>query len=75
MPVALCEAPVTLPDGRPIMVTISVGACIAEAGETLETTTDMADAALYIAKEQGRNKVVIFDAEMPSTGKPRLGIG
>ncbi|MDB5535211.1 MAG: diguanylate cyclase [Devosia sp.] len=71
----VCEAPVTLPDGRPIMVTISVGACIAEAGETLETTTDMADAALYIAKEQGRNKVVIFDADTASTGKPKLGIG
>jgi diguanylate cyclase (GGDEF)-like protein len=72
--VQVCETPVTLPDGRPVMVTISVGACIAEAGETLETTTDMADAALYIAKDQGRNKVVIFDADTAFGGKSKLGI-
>ena len=57
----ICDKPVALPEGRSVSVTISVGACMVEPGDSIETATDMADAALYIAKGEGRNKVVIFE--------------
>lgn len=53
--------PVTLRDGRTVPVTVSVGACLAEPGETVEQVADMADAALYTAKEDGRDRVVVYD--------------
>ena len=53
--------PVVLRDGRSIDVTVSIGACLAEPGETVEQVADMADAALYAAKEDGRNRVVVYD--------------
>jgi diguanylate cyclase (GGDEF)-like protein len=71
----VCEAPVVLPDGRTAVVTVSVGACLAEPGETLEAATDMADAALYIAKDQGRNKVVVFDSDNAAIESAKLGLG
>lgn len=61
---AINKAPVQTLEGAQIAVTASVGACIAEAGDALEVATDMADVALYMAKEQGRNMVVLFDADM-----------
>ncbi|KKB83882.1 diguanylate cyclase [Devosia limi DSM 17137] len=59
----ICDAPVLLPDGQLVAVTVSVGGCLLEPGETIERATDMADAALYTAKEQGRNRVTIFDPQ------------
>lgn len=53
--------PVVLKDGRTLAVTVSIGACLVETGETLEQVTDMADAALYAAKEDGRNRVTVYD--------------
>ena len=53
--------PVELRDGRTIVVTVSIGACLAEPGETVEQVADMADAALYNAKEDGRDRVVVYD--------------
>jgi GGDEF domain-containing protein len=53
--------PVALKDGRIVPVTVSVGACLAEAGETVEQVADMADAALYNAKEDGRDRTVVYD--------------
>ena len=53
--------PVELKDGRSIAVTVSIGACLAEPGETVEQVADMADAALYNAKEDGRDRVVVYD--------------
>ncbi len=57
--------PVTLRDGRVVPVTVSIGACLAEPGETVEQVVDMADAALYVAKEDGRDRVVIHDPTEP----------
>ncbi len=53
--------PVTLKDGQNVVVTVSIGACLAEPGETVEQVADMADAALYTAKEDGRDCVVVYD--------------
>lgn len=62
------ETPIGLGEAGAITVSVSVGACLAEAGDSLDVATDMADAALYMAKAQGRNMVVVFDTalEMPA---------
>lgn len=54
------------------MVTISVGACLTEAGDTIETVTEMADAALYMAKGEGRNRVVLFGPEAAPAEESRI---
>ena len=40
-------------------VTVTIGACLAEPGETLGVVLQHADDALYRAKDAGRNQVVI----------------
>lgn len=40
-------------------VTVSIGACLASAGESLETILHRADQALYAAKAEGRNRLCI----------------
>lgn len=55
------KLPVVLPDGESIAVTISIGAVLLEAADSLALAADMADAALYTAKQEGRDRVVIFD--------------
>ncbi len=65
---AISDRPVELPGGRPAMVTVSVGACLVEPGDTIEMATEMADAALYMAKDEGRNRVMVFDP--PDAAEP-----
>lgn len=71
---AVSDKPVELPDGTSVVVTVSVGACLVEPGDSIETVTEMADAALYLAKDEGRNRVMIFDppdaAEDPRVALP-----
>jgi diguanylate cyclase (GGDEF)-like protein len=62
---AISDRAIVLPNGASASVTVSVGACLVEPGDGIETVTDLADAALYMAKEQGRNRVIIFDPEDP----------
>lgn len=69
---AVSDRPIELPGGGLAMVTISVGACLTEAGDTIETITEMADAALYMAKGEGRNRVVVFGPEVAPTGESRI---
>jgi diguanylate cyclase (GGDEF)-like protein len=57
---ALTSRPVTLGD-KDISITVSIGASEIAEGDTLETVVDLADAALYRAKAEGRNRVVAFD--------------
>ncbi len=60
----------TLPDGGELAISVSIGACLADQTDRLEMAVDMADAALYMAKSQGRNHAVVFDGEAP--GNVRL---
>ncbi|MEO5807986.1 diguanylate cyclase [Devosia sp.] len=69
----ICDEKVILPDGREIAVTISIGACLAEPGDKIEMATDMADAALYMAKADGRNKVVVFDRQTEAQSDKAFG--
>jgi len=48
-------------DGRGIRATVSGGIASAEAGVTLEKLLSAADAALYRAKEKGRNRIELAD--------------
>ncbi len=53
--------------GAPIQCTISVGVSIyPNHGENMEELTRCADLALYRAKKQGRNRVILFDSECGS---------
>ena len=58
---AVAGPPITLPDGREVRMTLSIGACLAEYDEGIDAVVDMADAALYSAKAQGRDRVVVYD--------------
>lgn len=54
---SLEKAPITLSDGIQIVVTASFGAAEINKDETIENTIERADAALYRAKEAGRNRI------------------
>lgn len=58
------QMPVVLSDGERLAVTISIGAVLVLVEDSLELATEMADAALYRAKEEGRDRVVLFEREM-----------
>ncbi|HWV20789.1 MAG TPA: diguanylate cyclase [Devosia sp.] len=61
---AATSEPIATAPGHAIAVSLSIGACLAEGGDKLEVATDMADAALYTAKQAGRGRVVVFDRDM-----------
>lgn len=69
---AVISEPVAVLAGRPILVSISVGACLAEPRDTLEVATEMADAALYTAKQDGRGRVVVFEKDMHPDPRRRV---
>jgi len=50
--------------GRPLRVTLSAGVAEAARGDTPETLMHLADKALYQAKQNGRNRVVVADEWM-----------
>jgi two-component system cell cycle response regulator len=54
---AIASATHKIPDGRPLLVTASVGVASAEAPWSLEALIGAADEAMYSAKARGRNRV------------------
>lgn len=56
---SLEDAPIAVGDGIEIVVTASFGAAEINKSETIEKTIERADAALYRAKEAGRNQVIL----------------
>jgi diguanylate cyclase len=48
-------------------VTLSIGVAVAEAGESLESLMQRADAALYAAKQNGRNRVEVAPGRQSSS--------
>ena len=66
--------PVALSGGREAYVTASIGICVladGEAGNATEMLRD-ADAALYRAKEQGRNRFCFFTQELNAQAVSKL---
>ncbi|MDO8680805.1 MAG: diguanylate cyclase [Acidobacteriota bacterium] len=58
---AVAGAPFRLPDGREIGVTVSIGVlCCPDDANGSQRVVEHADQALYIAKETGRNRVVLY---------------
>jgi diguanylate cyclase (GGDEF)-like protein len=64
------NTPFELPDGRSIQCTVSIGVVAWRAGLDLHALVSLADEALYQAKHQGRNQVVL--AQNALTQRPSL---
>lgn len=60
---ALVETPVELERMAPLFITASIGVAVSRAGDTLNDLTSAADAALYRAKANGRNRVELAEPE------------
>ena len=54
---ALVETDPLVDGGRSIGLTVSIGIALANLGDAAQTALQCADAAMYIAKERGRNRV------------------
>lgn len=60
--------PVMIEGGKNLIVTISFGVTLMTPRRPLEELIDRADRALYVAKEQGRNRVEVWRPEVGSDG-------
>lgn len=66
------KAPVYV-EGREIYITTSIGiARYPEAGEDVDTLTRNADSAMYVAKEQGKNRGCVYNKNMHHKLSKRL---
>jgi diguanylate cyclase (GGDEF)-like protein/PAS domain S-box-containing protein len=70
---ATIEEPITLPSGRRLVVTASVGvACVAAASVAAEVALAHADMAMYRAKELGRARIELFDEQLRAAAARRV---
>lgn len=59
-------------DGRPYVLTASIGLRLARPGEDPQEVLDDADAAMYAAKERGRDRIEHFDEHIRRRSEQRL---
>lgn len=55
----IANSSITLPTGKELSITVSMGAVVYENGMTKDELIKKADDKMYLAKESGRNKVII----------------
>lgn len=68
------QAPFSIEGGQEVFLTASVGVAVANDRTTPDSWLADADAAMYRAKESGRNQVELFDADMRRAAVARLQI-
>jgi diguanylate cyclase (GGDEF)-like protein len=61
--IAQLSVPTDMPDKPELSFTTSIGFTLAIANDTIHTSVDRADKALYTAKREGRNQVIYFAGE------------
>ncbi|MEY4175727.1 MAG: hypothetical protein RI900_2892, partial [Actinomycetota bacterium] len=66
---SVADSPVEAPAGR-LLATLSVGVAQWRRGETLEQIFDRADAAMYAAKQSGRNRVCCAEDDADEWEQP-----
>lgn len=71
---ALVESTWLDADGRRLRATVSIGAVLVSADDPLETVLGRADALLYRAKQEGRNRVAVdcAGARRPAVARPSM---
>lgn len=62
----IASQPFLLPGREPLQITVSIGVAIRKEHETLKKTFQRADVALYKAKANGKNQVVIALPQQPN---------
>ena len=70
---ALLREPILL-QGRELAIGASVGIALAEPGQRPEALLADADTAMYHAKDLGRGRVEVFDAELRASLQARLSV-
>ena len=71
---AALERPFLLPAGQEVYLTASIGVARANDHGTADGWLRDADAAMYRAKERGRNRLELFDTDMREAAMSRLQI-
>jgi diguanylate cyclase len=61
----IAQSPITLPNGQTLALTASIGVAGHDGHPDYERLMARADAAMYAAKRQGRNRVVVADDALP----------